>query len=87
MIRGALSNLGVNCVVTAEVSAMPACKSTSFMVQLCKNTQCNVQDTARSPKFFKRGFSEIHCLTYKSYNCTVTYQISCYFRMLYTKDV
>lgn len=26
MIRGALSNLGINCIVTAEVSAMPACK-------------------------------------------------------------
>lgn len=26
MIRGALANLGVNSVVTAEVSAMPACK-------------------------------------------------------------
>lgn len=63
MIRGALSNLGVNCVVTAEVSAMPACKSTSFVVQLCKNTQCNVQVRARSPKFSKTGSSEIHCLT------------------------
>ncbi|XP_052701780.1 trafficking protein particle complex subunit 6b-like [Crassostrea angulata] len=31
MIRGALSNLGVNCVVTAEVSAMPACK---FQIQI-----------------------------------------------------
>ena len=26
MIRGALANIGVNSVVTAEVSAMPACK-------------------------------------------------------------
>lgn len=26
MIRGALSSLGINCIVTAEVSAMPACK-------------------------------------------------------------
>ncbi|XP_072032756.1 trafficking protein particle complex subunit 6b-like [Amphiura filiformis] len=26
LIRGALSNLGMNCVVTAEVSTMPACK-------------------------------------------------------------
>ncbi|BFZ07344.1 hypothetical protein BsWGS_10383 [Bradybaena similaris] len=31
MIRGALSNLGVNCIVTAEVSAMPACK---FQIQI-----------------------------------------------------
>ncbi|OWF42194.1 trafficking protein particle complex subunit 6B-like [Mizuhopecten yessoensis] len=31
MIRGALSNLGINCVVTAEVSAMPACK---FQIQI-----------------------------------------------------
>ncbi|XP_041469259.1 trafficking protein particle complex subunit 6b-like [Lytechinus variegatus] len=26
LIRGGLANLGVNCVVTAEVSTMPACK-------------------------------------------------------------
>ncbi|XP_071493922.1 trafficking protein particle complex subunit 6b-like [Diadema setosum] len=26
LIRGALANLGINCVVTAEVSTMPACK-------------------------------------------------------------
>ncbi|XP_064603215.1 trafficking protein particle complex subunit 6b-like [Liolophura sinensis] len=31
MIRGALSNLGINCLVTAEVSAMPACK---FQIQI-----------------------------------------------------
>uniref|UniRef100_A0A0B7A0W2 Trafficking protein particle complex subunit 6B n=1 Tax=Arion vulgaris TaxID=1028688 RepID=A0A0B7A0W2_9EUPU len=31
MIRGALSNLGVNCIVTAEVSAMPSCK---FQIQI-----------------------------------------------------
>ncbi|KAL5009014.1 hypothetical protein ScPMuIL_014595 [Solemya velum] len=31
MIRGALANLGVNSVVTAEVSAMPACK---FQIQI-----------------------------------------------------
>ncbi|KAL3874352.1 hypothetical protein ACJMK2_037380 [Sinanodonta woodiana] len=31
MIRGALANLGVNCVVTAEVSTMPACK---FQIQI-----------------------------------------------------
>lgn len=31
MIRGALSNLGINCIVTAEVSAMPACK---FQIQI-----------------------------------------------------
>ncbi|XP_002736776.1 trafficking protein particle complex subunit 6B-like, partial [Saccoglossus kowalevskii] len=26
LIRGALSNLGMNCIVTAEVTQMPACK-------------------------------------------------------------
>ncbi|ESO86177.1 hypothetical protein LOTGIDRAFT_220856 [Lottia gigantea] len=31
LLRGALSNLGVNCIVTAEVSAMPACK---FQIQI-----------------------------------------------------
>lgn len=31
MIRGALANIGVNSVVTAEVSAMPACK---FQIQI-----------------------------------------------------
>ncbi|XP_025103462.1 trafficking protein particle complex subunit 6B-like [Pomacea canaliculata] len=31
MIRGALSSLGINCIVTAEVSAMPACK---FQIQI-----------------------------------------------------
>lgn len=36
MIRGALSNLGVNCIVTAEVSAMPACK---FQIQIQRSWQ------------------------------------------------
>lgn len=31
IIRGALSNLGINCVVTAEVTAMPSCK---FQIQI-----------------------------------------------------
>ncbi|XP_059138564.1 trafficking protein particle complex subunit 6B-like [Physella acuta] len=33
LIRGALSNLGVNCIVTAQVSAIPACK---FQIQIQK---------------------------------------------------
>ncbi|KAJ8308711.1 hypothetical protein KUTeg_013585 [Tegillarca granosa] len=33
MIRGALSNLGINCIVTAEVSAMPAYLDTCSAVQ------------------------------------------------------
>ncbi|KAL8619665.1 Trafficking protein particle complex subunit 6B [Nucella lapillus] len=31
LIRGALCSLGINCIVTAEVSAMPACK---FQIQI-----------------------------------------------------
>jgi len=32
LIRGALANLGVICVVTAEVTMMPACESISAPV-------------------------------------------------------
>ena len=32
MIRGALANIGVNSVVTAEVSAMPACMYSSYFL-------------------------------------------------------
>lgn len=31
LIRGALSNLGITCVVTAEIAQMPACK---FQIQI-----------------------------------------------------
>ena len=35
LIRGALANLGVICIVTAEVTMMPACES-SDAVYLCE---------------------------------------------------
>ena len=34
MIRGALANIGVNSVVTAEVSAMPACMYWFYQVEV-----------------------------------------------------
>jgi Transport protein particle (TRAPP) component len=34
LIRGALANLGIVCIVTAEVNVMPACESTFHFISL-----------------------------------------------------
>ena len=32
LVRGALANLGLNCIVTAEVSTMPACEFSIIII-------------------------------------------------------
>ena len=56
LIRGALANLGVVCVVTAEVTMMPACELLSAVFQLRLATLATLSKVLELFSFFKAIF-------------------------------
>ena len=57
LIRGALANLGVVCVVTAEVTMMPACELLSAVFQLRLATLATLSKVLELFSFFKAAES------------------------------
>lgn len=56
VVRGALCNLGLESVVTAEVSVMPSCEFCHGATSHCKSANNSIANDMRP--IFKDGFSE-----------------------------